>query len=851
MWNTGAIEAGGRPVEGQSNVPGELTIASRVFMSGDGAVRVNNDLSSLILAGATLSGGTLYTRGAAGARVGDFSNAVFDDLDLAGDFGVPSSSTLLLDVGIIDFFAGHEFPDSYIMAGDNAGGTAKVEVQGAVTLRNLGGIWLKDPGTSGQFARVQAPSGGSGLLILENDATLRGSGFVDVPVSNPSGRILANDAGARLIFAPGSLQPQAQSFTAHTAEQIQANTNLMMPNPALGVIEAAAGAQVVIQQAALSGQQLLATGAGRIVFTALSPLISNIHAHLSGTAMLVASNGLQVANAAGIALVGNQLPALAASAACGVPTINSGTGPVLVVKGADLVGQDGASIVGQDGASIVGQDGASIVGQDGASIVGQDGASIVAAGGGNIVAGGGGNIVAAGGGNIVAAGGGNIVAAGGGNIVAAGGGNIANRAAGNIVAAGGLNAVLAAADGNLQVQNGGRVSADNSSINLEGGSRTTTMLDNQSGGNLEVKNQSCLRVPDGRINNQGTLRASQSNVVASFFQNAGNAVVSGVTWAWNGAVGAVTGVVNGVGGVINATGSLFRRIFGGAGQAGGGGGFALAAAGDPDASDFINDGTILLGDTICTNTFDMGFTQTATGRLSVQLGGVATNNYDRLFITGPTVLGGVLQLVFTNNFAPALGDTFDFLVCPDVMSNFDSVEIAGLPPGHNWQFHSVFTNGAYRVVSDSTVVLPLAAFRGLHGLAVDGSQDFANPSGDHVPNLFKYAFRLAENAGDLLNANSHRMASTTDTSGLPALFSTGPGAFELVFVRRKAEGLPGIGYFPEITDTLSGTWADLAPDSMNIESLDTTWERVRLGLTAPFDPPYELGGHVRVRVERE
>lgn len=156
------------------------------------------------------------------------------------------------------------------------------------------------------------------------------------------------------------------------------------------------------------------------------------------------------------------------------------------------------------------------------------------------------------------------------------------------------------------------------------------------------------------------------------------------------------------------------------------------------------------------------------------------------------------------------------------MSNFDSVEIAGLPQGHDWQFHSVFTNGAYRVVSDSTVVLPLAAFRGLHGLAVDGSQDFANPSGDRVPNLFKYAFRLAENAGDLLNANAHRMASPADTRDLPALFSTDPGSFELVFVRRKAEGLPGIAYLPEITDTLTGVWADLVPDSVAFESLDTT-----------------------------
>ena len=873
VWNSGDIEAGGRPTEGQANVPGTLTISSHVLMSGNGAVRVNNNVSSLVLNGATLEGGTLFTRGAASARAGEFFTTVFDDLDLAGDFGVPSASTLMLDVGILDFFPGHEFPDSYVMVGDNAGGTARVEVRGSVTLRGLGGLWLKDPGTQGLFASVHAPAGGSGLLVLEDDATLRGSGHVGIPVSNPSGRILANEAGSRLIFAPGTLQPQSQSFSSHTGEEIRANPNLVMPNPALGIIEAAAGAQVVIQQAALSGQQLLATGAGRIVFTALSPLLSNLHAHLSGTATLVASNGLQVASAVGIALIGNQAPALPASASCGVPTINLGSGPSLVVKGNNLIGDDGASIVAAGGGNLIGDDGASVVANDGAGIVAAGGGNIVAAGGGNvqanggeivaggggnivaggggnIVAGGGGNIVAGGGGNIVAAGGGNIVAAGGGNIVAAGGGNIANRAAGNIVAAGGLNALAGGpGDGKLNVESGGRVSADNGSINIEGGTRTTTMVDNQSGGNLELKNQSCLRVPDGRMSNQGTLKASQSNVVVSFFQNAGNAVVSGVTWAWNGAVGAVTGVVNGVGGVINSTGSFFKRIFGIAGQPGAGG-FALAGAAPMDASDFINEGTFILGDGICTNTVDMGFTQTNTGRLTVQLGGTATNGYDRLFINGPTVLGGALQLVFTNNFAPTLGDTFDFLVCPDVIGNFDIVEIAGLPAGHNWQYHAVFTNGAYRVVSDSSVVLPIGAFRALHGLAADGSQDYANPSGDRIPNLFKYAFNLAPNAGDLNTARYKVLASAADTSGLPRLIPNLDGSFTYVYVRRKASTVPGISYHPEIDTTLSGTWIALVPTQEVQDSIDATWERVRMTLGNPLPAPYTSGAFLRVRVEK-
>jgi hypothetical protein len=334
----------------------------------------------------------------------------------------------------------------------------------------------------------------------------------------------------------------------------------------------------------------------------------------------------------------------------------------------------------------------------------------------------------------------------------------------------------------------------------------------------------------------------------------GNAVVSGVTWAWNGAVGAVTGFVNGVGGVLNATGSFFSRLVGGAGQPGDGGGFALVGGAAMDPSDFINEGTLLLGDGITTNTLAMGFTQTNTGTLSVQLGGTDAGDYDRLFIHGPTVLGGTLQLVFTNRFAPTLGDTFDFLVSPDFTGDFDAVAIAGLPAGHNWQFHAVFTNGGYRIVSDSTVTLPprpLDDFRTLHGLAADGSQDFANPSGDGVPNLFKYAFNLAPQAGDLLTANARLLAHATDTAGLPRLLYNPNATFSYLYVRRRADSDPGVVYTPQIDTSLTGTWQPLTGVVETVQTIDTTWERVRLDLGSPLPAPYQSGAYLRVQVAPE
>ena len=119
---------------------------------------------------------------------------------------------------------------------------------------------------------------------------------------------------------------------------------------------------------------------------------------------------------------------------------------------------------------------------------------------------------------------------------------------------------------------------------------------------------------------------------------------------------------------------------------------------------------------------------------------------------------------------------------------------------------------------------PLAFWRQLQGLAADGSQDLANPSGDGISNLLKYAFNMAPNAGDLANVNVTILAQN-GSSGLPFIRVDSNGRLVIDFVRRKASSNPGIAYSVETgSDLVSLSPLDLS--TATIVSIDSTFERV-------------------------
>lgn len=103
------------------------------------------------------------------------------------------------------------------------------------------------------------------------------------------------------------------------------------------------------------------------------------------------------------------------------------------------------------------------------------------------------------------------------------------------------------------------------------------------------------------------------------------------------------------------------------------------------------------------------------------------------------------------------------------------------------------------------------------GLTGADAQPGAQPFGDGVPNLVKFAFNM-----DLSKADCHRMAAN-GLSGLPRFGSTGfSGVCRFEYVRRIG-GNPV--YTPQSNSDLSGAWSPIV-GTIQVYPIDETWERV-------------------------
>jgi hypothetical protein len=157
----------------------------------------------------------------------------------------------------------------------------------------------------------------------------------------------------------------------------------------------------------------------------------------------------------------------------------------------------------------------------------------------------------------------------------------------------------------------------------------------------------------------------------------------------------------------------------------------------------------------------------------------------------------------------------DVYTAPFTLSASDTVRAVAILTG--W-LPSPVASAAYDVRSG------LAAWRAVNGLADDGSQDFANPSGDGVANIAKYAFNLAPNAGALVNSN-RTVLPPNGTAGIPSITVNPSQQLVIQFVRRKASANPGLAYIVETSATLSN-WTALELSNAVVQSIDSTWERV-------------------------
>jgi len=133
------------------------------------------------------------------------------------------------------------------------------------------------------------------------------------------------------------------------------------------------------------------------------------------------------------------------------------------------------------------------------------------------------------------------------------------------------------------------------------------------------------------------------------------------------------------------------------------------------------------------------------------------------------------------------------------------------------------------------------------GLSGTASGNDANPSGDGIDNLLKYAFNM--NPAQAATGTDRDLVPGTGTSGLPATSITPEARLQVEFVRRRSP--TELIYQIEFCTSPGGTGSDAwqpASGTETVVPIDANWERVTVqDESAPPDAPTRF---VRVCVSR-
>ena len=108
----------------------------------------------------------------------------------------------------------------------------------------------------------------------------------------------------------------------------------------------------------------------------------------------------------------------------------------------------------------------------------------------------------------------------------------------------------------------------------------------------------------------------------------------------------------------------------------------------------------------------------------------------------------------------------------------------------------------------------LEAWRTLHGLAANGSQDLATPANDGVANLLKFALNFPG-----------APATPADLTFLPTSTRDSNGSLRFTYLRRRDAAALGMSYIVEFSDTLAN-WSANPAATESTQPLNATWERV-------------------------
>ena len=90
------------------------------------------------------------------------------------------------------------------------------------------------------------------------------------------------------------------------------------------------------------------------------------------------------------------------------------------------------------------------------------------------------------------------------------------------------------------------------------------------------------------------------------------------------------------------------------------------------------------------------YTQTAAGKLQIELGGTALGSqYDQLLVTDSVALAGTLEVTLTNGFTPLAGNSFNILgfQAGSLSGSFATVNLPALGAGLGWNLSQLYSAG--------------------------------------------------------------------------------------------------------------------------------------------------------------
>lgn len=178
------------------------------------------------------------------------------------------------------------------------------------------------------------------------------------------------------------------------------------------------------------------------------------------------------------------------------------------------------------------------------------------------------------------------------------------------------------------------------------------------------------------LRNAGAFRASAGAGFAFFsvpFQNTGTVEVQAGTLDLGGGYVQTAGTTVLAGGRLASMSGAPVEIRGG----------TLAGSGTIDAA-VLNAGRVAPGLSPGGLTLTRGYTQTADGVLSVELGGLTPGSqHDQLAVSGAAALAGTLEVRLLAPFVPAHGDRFQVLTFASPSGTFDAVAGADLGAGRS------------------------------------------------------------------------------------------------------------------------------------------------------------------------